>query len=171
MKGTDESLVWHLHRALLWIPSLATLAPLPQSCSTPQACHYSLPCPNIGDTVTHPQNWVFRPFCRGHPNDNTHLSHLVTLLERLQLIWLEASSEFSSITEKLDLSASTFLNVNGAKPKINQTSNVLKNNVLKNIFLDATLWITKQLKEFKVVALVYFLFSEIFHLFSLSFQH
>lgn len=118
MKGTDESLVWHLRRALLWIPSLATLALLPQSCSSPQAHHYSPSCPSIGDIVTHPQNGMFSPFCRGHPKDNTHLSRWVTLLERLRFIWLEASSEFSSITEK-----NRFVNFNISKCKRSQTKN------------------------------------------------
>lgn len=139
MKGTDESLVWHLHRALPWISPSAAPTPLPQSCSTPQAGHYDPSNPSISDIVTDHQNGSFNPFYSGYPKDNTNLSYSVTALEGLWQIWLEATREFSSMTEKLDLSASTFLNVKGAKTKINQTSSVWKNNVLKNVLFSVTL--------------------------------
>lgn len=83
MKGADESLVWHLRRALLWIPSSATPSLLPQSSSTPQVGHYSPSHPSIRDTGIDHQNGAFNPFHRGHPKDNTHLSYSVTFLEGL----------------------------------------------------------------------------------------
>lgn len=53
---------------------------------------------------------------------------------------LEARGEFSGTAEKPDLSAPEFLTVKGAKCKINLTSWVWKNNVLKRFFfLSATL--------------------------------
>lgn len=46
---------------------------------------------------------------------------------------------FSGTAEKPDLSAPEVLTAKGAKCKINQTSRVWKNNVLKTFFLSATL--------------------------------
>lgn len=126
---------WGIHQERFWLSVERSLSSLPEllSCSG-DSLHPSHPA---AETRGHHSAPCHLPQSRS--KRQTYLSCSATLLEGSGQIQLEAHGEFSGTAEKPDLSAPEVLTAKGAKCKINQTSRVWKNNVLKTFFLSATL--------------------------------